>query len=721
MVGAYGGVHGSTAGIEPERKTPATPVWEQVLMADEILLGMTSPAGPDVLMPVLIEGEEAISAPFLFRVSMVSPTADLAADSMLDQSVTVTVSGTATGMRYFNGVVRRFSQLDRTRGGEYAYSLEMVPKFWFTSRTIDCRIFHNMTSKDILEQVLGDNSVTSEVRPQGTPASRPYTVQYNESDFDFLSRLMEEEGYYYWFEHADGSHKMIITDNTHSAVAVPAGTMLIDSGMGGISSWRREQTVATGSSKLWGYNAKEVSIVSGETKTVLKASDASTRDHNIWPARTRLSATATARSRIRQEAADAFAVLREGASQNANFVPGGKFTVEAGPLESTDAGDYILRSVTHRAQDSARAQNAAASGYSNQFTAFPAATTWRQPLVTPRPDMAGVHVALVLGLSGEEIHVSDEGRITVRFYWDWRQDATAENTIEVRVMHPWAGNGWGVQHIPRVGTEVCVAFINGDPDDPVVIGQLYNGTNKHPYDPSANPTISGIRTRSSKGGGASDFNEFYFDDKKGNELVALWAQKDHTVSVENDQTVHIMHDQKITVDNDRTRLVKNDETVTVKNNQTITVTQNRTVEISQGNEVLTVKTGNMTTSVDTGNQSNTVKTGNQSNTVKTGNITEEASMGNISQTAKMGNITTEASLGNISIKAALGAVTVEAMQSIELKVGMNSVKIDQMGVTIKGMMVKIEGQIMTDVKGLMTTVTGTAMNQVKGGIVMIGP
>lgn len=681
-------------------------------MADEILLSMTTPLGQDVLLPVALKGDEAISAPFLFHVSMVSPQADIKADDLLDKSVTVIIKGSSTGERYFNGVVRRFTQMDRLRAGEYSYSLEMVPKFWFTNKTVDCRIFHNLTSVDILKKVLGENGVTCDVSPQGTPAQRPYTVQYNESDFDFLSRLMEEEGFYYWFEHADGSHKMVVTDNTHACTAVPDGNMEVGSGLGGISAWRRVQAAATGSVKLWGYNAKEVSIVSGDTKTVLQASDAAKRDHNLWPARTRLSATAKARSRIRQEAADAFAVLREGVSHNANFVSGGKFTVESGPLESTDAGDYIIRSVTHHAHDSARGQNGASSGYSNYFTAFPAATTWRQPLVTPRPHMAGVHVALVLGLDGEEIHVSDEGRITVRFYWDWRQEATAENTIEVRVMHPWAGNGWGVQHIPRVGTEVCVAFINGDPDDPVVIGQLYNGKNKHPYDPSANPTISGIRTRSSKGGGTSDYNEFYFDDKTGHELVALWAQKDHTETVENDQTVHIMHDQKVTVDHDRTREVKNDETVTVKNNQSITVTQNRTVEISQGNESLTVKMGNMTTEVSQGNQSNTVKMGN---------ITEEASMGNISQTAKMGNITTTANLGNISVKASVGAITMEALQSIELKVMGNSLKIDPTGVTINGIMVTVKGTAMTQIQAPMTQVQGQGMLMAQGALVMIGP
>jgi type VI secretion system secreted protein VgrG len=256
--------------------------------------------------------------------------------------------------------------------------------------------------------------------------------------------------------------------------------------------------------------------------------------------------------------------------------------------------------------------------------------------------MEGLHTAIVLAPSGEEIYTDKYGRIKVRFFWDHREETTADNAEWVRVVQPWAGKGWGGLFIPRVDTEVAVAFMDGDVDRPVVVGGLYNGQDNPIYPLPGEKTKLGFKSRSSLKGGSADFNEFTFDDKKGQELVLLHAQKDMKTEVEND------------------------ETVTVGNNQTV--------------------------SVEKGDQTNTVKMGNQSNQVK---------------------------MGNVDVKVDLGKITVEAMQSITLKVGQSSVTLDQMGVTVKGMMISIEGQVQTQVKGLMTQVTGDAMLTLKGGITMI--
>ncbi len=659
----------------------------------DLVLNVTTPLGDGVLRPVALLAEESISAPFVFRVSMVSTQPNIDPVKLIDHPVCVKVLREATGARYFHGIVRLFSGGERSAGGDYAYVAEVVPKLWFATQTVDCRIFHDKTAVEIIEAILAENAVAKDVKVQGAKAKRLYTVQYNESDYDFIVRLMEEEGYFFFFTHAAAAHTMVVTNNNQAFTKIPHADMAITTTDDGISSWRTAQAATTGSVAMHGYNAKQASSLSGTLKTVLKPEGKDKRDVNLWPARTRLPALAEARARIRQEAADAFAHLHEGSSHNHNFVPGGKFTLKGDVLDATHEGDYVIRSVVHHCQDSTLGNAGGGGSYGNRFTAFPAATVWRQPVVTPRPHMAGVHVAIVLGLDGEEIHVSDEGRIRVRFYWDHRAEATAKNTIEVRVMQPWAGNGWGMQHIPRVGTEVAVAFVNGDPDDPIVIGSLYNGKNTHPFPLPAEKTKSGIKTRSTLKGGSADYNEFFFDDKKGSELVSLHAQKDHKVVVENDQATHVMHDQKLQVDNNRVRIVKVDETVTIDGKQTLTVKGNRTAEITQGNESLTVKMGN---------------------------VSLEAGQGNIATLAKMGNITSKESLGNVTIKADLGKVTVEAMQAIELKVGGSSVKIDQMGVTIKGMMIKIDGQVMTEVKGLMTKIDGSAMTMVKGAITMIG-
>jgi len=281
--------------------------------------------------------------------------------------------------------------------------------------------------------------------------------------------------------------------------------------------------------------------------------------------------------------------------------------------------------------------------------------------------MDGIHTALVLGpqhgkdaqiksQDGEEIHTDSLGRVKVRFYWDHRADATGGQAVWARVVQPWAGKGWGAQFIPRVGTEVAVAFVDADPDRPIVIGGLYNGRDS-PIFSDAEKTKSGFRTRSVLKGGKSNFSEFSFDDKSGQELVFLHAEKDLTTEVENDQTTTVKHDQTLTVDNCRV--------VTVKKDETIEITNNRSVTIDQGNDSLDVK------------------------------------------------------MGNLSIKADAGKIDVQAMQSITLTVGANSVKIDQQGVTINGIMVKVAGQAMAEVGSPMTKVSGDGMLTLKGGIMML--
>ncbi len=632
----------------------------------DLTLSLTAPAAAGNLRVIALSAHEEISTPFLVRLSLISDRANIDPDSMIDQPFSVTIERENAASRHFHGIARAFAAAERVGGGgDHAYEAEIVPSLWFLNHIVDCRVFHNKTTKDIVQTILSESNVSHQFMIVRNLANRIFSVQYNESNLSFLNRLLEEDGLYFFFEHGAQSHLMTIADNNQAFSNVALPQMALTSGGGGISSWKVAGSAAMGNVALRGYNAKVVAPVEGVLRSVRQASGKDRRSVNLWPTHTRVVAVAAARARVHQEAADAVAALYQGTSQNHSFCAGGKFKLTANVLQTNSAGDYVLRSVSHHAQD-ARYTSLGGGVYSNQFTAFPIGTVWRQPPVTPRPYMAGIHLAVVLGPPGEEIYVTGvEGRIRVRFLWDHRRDATEQNTIEVRVMQPWSGNGWGMQHIPRVGTEVAVAFINGDPDDPVVIGSLYNGTHKHPWQLPAEKTKSGIKTRSTLKGGAADFNELFFDDKKGSELVSLRAQKDHKVVVENDQTSRVMRHLRETVDGNRTRAVGGNETVKVTGKQTETVKGNRIVEITEGNDSLTVK------------------------------------------------------MGSITIKADLGSITVEAMQSIELKVGGNSVKIDQTGVTIKGLMVKIEAQTMMGVKGVMTTVEGSAMTTVKGGLVLI--
>ena len=302
------------------------------------------------------------------------------------------------------------------------------------------------------------------------------------------------------------------------------------------------------------------------------------------------------------------------------------------------------------------------SDYSNQFEAIPFSVTYRPLLKTPRPVIQGLQTAVVVGPSGEEIYVDKYGRVKVQFFWDRVGKKDENSSCWVRVSQYWAGKGWGSIHIPRIGQEVIVEFLEGDPDHPIITGRVYNADQTVPYALPDNMTQSGVKSRSSKNGSTDNYNEIRFEDLKGSELILAHAEKDLTTEVENDEK----------------RTVGHDRTTTIKNNETKTVTE--------GDETITIEMGKQTITIQ-GNQTLTIKQGNQSTTLN---------------------------MGNQSTKVDLGKIETEAMQSIELKVGQSSIKIDQMGVTIKGMMIKIEGQIQVQVKGMMTQVNGDAMLDAQG-------
>ncbi len=633
------------------------------------LLTMTSSAGGDTFDPVMLRAEEGISEAFCFTVEMLANSASVDPDKVLGMPACVTLTHPYAGTRHFHGIARSFHALGPDKRGNWRYRAELVPQFWFASQTVDCRIFSEQSATDILKKVFAENGFDATFTTVGTQTTRPYTVQYNESDYDFAIRLMEEEGCFWYFEHNATGHKMVVTDsNTAFANAEKPLVRVVDTGNAAdvLSHFTRATTTAFGKVTLRDYDPlRPATPVVGEQATILSTPGAAARDVHRFPALTSTASTARQRARLRQEAAEAAANLFDGNGTNPGFAPGRKFTVLKAWLNDKADTIYVVRRIVHEVRDDFDTAGAGVDSYTNSFTAFPVATTWRDWVQDRRPVMAGVHSAVVVGPEGEEIFTDKYGRIKVRFFWDHRRDSPADGTIFIRVMQPWSGNTWGWQHLPRVGSEVGVAFVNGDPDHPIVIGSLYNAEQMMPFPLPAEKTKTGLRTRSSPRGGTGDFTEWSIDDKKGGELVFFHAQKDFTEEVENDHSTLVMHDQKLTVDNVRIHKVGKTEDITIGDAQTNKIGNGRTTAISMGNEKLTVD------------------------------------------------------MGNISIAASMGKIEMTAMQSIELKVGSSSVKIDQTGVTIKGMTVSIEGTMQLDLKGLMTNVKASAMLMVKGGLVMI--
>lgn len=620
------------------------------------LLSLTGSAVKD-LVPIRLSATETISTLFRFEVDAVAPGV-IDPVSVLNQPACVHVNHGTTPTRYFHGIVAEFGPTGVAAPEGRHYRLVLVPQLAAADLQIDCRLFFKKTAQDILNALFNDAGVTDlAFRLYGQPAQREATAQYNETSLHFATRLMEEEGWYYFFEHTQDKHTLIVTSGNNGFQAIKGATLRLGPGTTSdmLTSWQAPSALTHGKISLRDYDPDAPSKqLKADKATVLKHGGTRTREVFRWPALTRETAGVADRAKLQMEAAEAAVALVHAEGTMASLVAGGRFTFQDAAGAQTA---YVVQAIRHDARDDAQRTGTGGAAYANSFSAFPNTVPWRQKMTTARPRMEGLHTAIVLGPSGDEIHTDDQGRIKVRFFWDWREDATADNSAWVRVVQPWAGNNWGGQFIPRVGTEVAIAFMDADPDRPVVVGGFYNG-NDAPIFPKGEKTKSGFRTRSVTKGGTDAFNELSFNDDKGKELFFLHAQKDLSTEVENDQTLQVDHDR----------------TVTVKGKETVTIKGNRTHEVTEGNDSLTIKQGNQST---------------------------------------------EVTLGNISIKANAGAITLEAMQSITLKVGQNSLTLSQTGVEMKGLMISVQGQVKTEVKGLMVTTQANAMLTLKGAITMI--
>jgi type VI secretion system secreted protein VgrG len=626
------------------------------------LLSLQTALGAGVLQPISFHAEEAISAPFSLTVEAISAQSAIDPNTILFQSASLTITFGSGPSRIMNGMVRSFVATGEPVRDQYAYTLTIVPKLWFMGQTHDCRIFPGMMIADILKSLCGDIGQTVTSKVYGDTAVKPYVTQFNETDFAFFSRLVEEAGYFYYFTHTSSDHTLVVTDQNQGFIASPKPTLTVAHEGGGtdvLTAWHKIGSTANGSFHLLDYDLTQPSTLPEDTKTTtLAVPGVAARDVFEWPALELTQADVAARARLKMEAAEAEAGLIEATGANPAFMPGTRFTIAADPYTGAANVEYIIRSVSSSGHDESWVAGGNASEYTNRIVAFPSATVWREKFVTPRPVMAGIHSAVVIGGAGEEIHSEQYGRVKVSFFWDHRKTITADNGIWVRVIQPWAGNTWGWQSLPRVGCEVAVAFFDGDPDRPVIVGGLYNADMMPVFPVTDQQTKSGMRTRSTTGGSSSNFSEFSIDDKQGSELVFLHAEKDMSTEIENNDTLTVGKDQSITVNNA----------------QSVTVKNGRTTTISAAGDSLTVDDGGITV------------------------------------TAKQSDIAIEASMGNITMKA---------MNSIKFTVGGNSIEINAEGVTITATKVSVQGQAMVQIQAPMTQVSADGMMTLKGGVMML--
>ncbi len=691
-------------------------------------MSLTTPLGSDKLLLAGVRGVEAISQLFHFELDLITQETSIAFDQLLGQKVTMEwrLGEGDKSKRYINGIVSRFVQCERAMTFT-RYRMEVVPKLWLLTRKARSRIFQHITVPDILKKVFEGMDVSYELVGNFKP--RDYCAQYRETDFQFVSRLMEEEGIFYFFEHDDKSHKLVVADSPQSHPDLDPEAVIYEELSGGVREeeriwrWEKAQQLRSGKCTLWDHCFELPGKNLEATKTTLESVQLGRTTHKLntgndslelydYPgayaqrfdggAVQEIFSDNQRTVGIRMQTETAAGLIITGSSGCRNFAPGFKFSLER---HFSDGGKFVVTSVEHNSRQpigTARDQ-AEAFSYENTFSCIPLGIPFRPPRVTPLPVVRGTHTATVVGPAGEEIYTDKYGRVKVQFHWDREGKKDADSSCWVRVATLWAGKQWGVVHIPRIGQEVVVDFLEGDPDRPIIVGSVYNAEQMPPYALPANKTQSGIKSRSSKGGGPDNFNEIRLEDLKGSEQIFVHAEKDMLTEVENDETRTVGHDRTTTIKNDETKEVTegNESTTIKKGDRTVEVTLGKQTHTIQADTTLHVKQGKHVTTIDMGDQTNQVKMGNQENTID---------MGNKSTTIKMGNMTTKLNLGKSEE---------EAMQSIELKVGQSSIKLDQMGVTIKGMMIKIEGQIQVQIKGVMTQVNGDGMLTLKGGLTMI--
>ncbi|HJZ59465.1 MAG TPA: type VI secretion system tip protein TssI/VgrG [Gemmataceae bacterium] len=563
---------------------------------------VTTALGPDKLLLTGFAGTEGLSQLYRFTLDLKAPAGEqVDFAKVLGKPAAIELDLPEGETRHFHGIVSRFAQ--GRRDEEFiTYRAELVPTAWLLTRREQSRIFQHMSVPDILKKVL--TGIDADYQIKGTFEPRDYCVQYRESDWAFASRLMEEEGIFYFFTHTADAAKLVLANTPQGHPEVPGPTELVYDEVGGggreegrVWGWEKVQEVVSGKFTLWdhcfelpGQNLEAAATIPdtvavGTVDHALIAGQAASLEVYEYPggAAGRFDgvdagggdqpaevgkifgdARRTAGIRLQESAAAGLRV--NGVSDCGQLTSGHKFAL----TRHFDAdGEYVLTRVDHEAIFDSYQSTGAPMRYSNRFECLPAALPFRPPRVTPRPIVRGSQTATVVGPAGEEIFTDKYGRIKVQFHWDRQGKFDADSSCWIRVGTLSAGKGFGGINIPRIGQEVIVNFLEGDADQPIVVGSVYNADQMPPWGLPGAKTQSGLFSNSSPGGGGA--NAIRLEDSAGNEQIWIHAQKNQDIQVKNDETHWIGRDRKKTVDNNETTHIKNDRTETVGNNETITI------------------------------------------------------------------------------------------------------------------------------------------------------
>ena len=648
-------------------------------------VSVNTPLGEDALLLAQFTGEDYISQPFEYQLSLLSEDYQIPFEEMVGGNLTVWMAVADEQTRHFNGYVSHFVQTGQI-GTLNRYHATVVPWLWFLTRTSDCRIFQEMSVPDIIKEVFQSNGFTDfEDALTGTYQPRTYCVQYRETDFNFVSRLMEDVGIYYYFEHHNGRHTLVLADSIGSHAPFPgyetisylAPTRGSTEGEH-VRDWRVEQEVKTGA---YAHNDFDFT----HPKKPLLASSRMQRRHNMsefevydYPGRYEQFRKGEQWAKVRLEELQARHQVVQGQTEARGISPGYTFALTGHPRRDQNK-EYLPFSASYEyiSDEFQGGEWSSSEGdlYSCTFRAIDAREQYRAPRQTPKPLVEGPQTAVVVGKEGEEIWTDEYGRVKVQFHWDRYGKADQNSSCWVRVSQGWAGTGWGGMFIPRIGQEVIVEFIEGDPDRPIITGRVYNGDNRPPYELPAEMTKSTIKSNSSKGG--AGYNEVRFEDKKDKEQIFIHAEKRMDQRVQRCLYETNFHNREVRVgtENDEglvgnlNLLVHKDLNQHIRANRYQKVDENlhRIVE----KDVVEHYKQNQTTMVTDTAQLNAQKI-----------VVEGADQ----VSHKAGQVNIE---GTQTVHVKAGQLNISALQGISLQVGGNFVVVDPSGVSINGAMVKI--------------------------------
>ncbi len=559
------------------------------------LLSIKTNLGEDYLLINKLSVNEGISQLFTIEVELLfdeeddtdifkPTTIDLAA--VIGQPATISLTQRDGSECFYNGIFNSIRLSGRS--GRFTYfHATIVPQVWELTQIGQSRIFQQKSVKDILTEVFAGYQVNQEI--QGDYKARNYCVQYNETDFDFASRLMEEEGICYYFTFSNSAETMIITDNfqvprdcpNKSDISIYQENLTDELFESAIKGWLIDYKLQSGKVTLWDHNfqlpKKKLEVTQpsrfniGDNQKMeiykypagySRKYDGISKDGSEQASDLNNIFTDNQRTvKNEMEAFDAGYMVSSGESDCCTLTAGHRFNLKNHPNNDYNMA-YILTSVTHKADQSPKylAEDHIPEEYYNFFTCIPHGAgqpVFRPPLKTPKSIVHGSQTAIVVGPAGEEIFTDKYGRVKVQFHWDRYGQVNESSSCWVRVAQTWAGNKWGGMFIPRIGMEVLVHFLEGDPDQPIITGCVYNADSMPPYTLPDEKTKSTLKTNSTKGGGG--FNEFRIEDKKGSEQIFIHAEKNQDLRVKNDLMETIVHDRHLIVENEQFERVKKDK------------------------------------------------------------------------------------------------------------------------------------------------------------------